>query len=182
MPGDPTATTPPPQHVCVGRLGRAYQLDGGMRLQLERGVAAAALGPADRLFVVGYGLAAVRALRPHGGGLILYLEGVRDREAARALVGAEVHAPAAVLADAAADAARLGDTDAAHVEALVGREVRLGERVIGRVREVRPSGGNPLLVVDAGTREVLLPLAAPYVRAGPSDIQLVDPPDGLLGP
>lgn len=176
MSGDPTATTPPPKHVRVGRIGRAYQLAGGLRLRLEPGVPPHALRAAERLFVIGYGLASVRELRLRPAGPVLYLEGVRDRGAARALTGADVHAPEAVLT------AVIASPDAEARRTPVGQQVRCGDRLIGRVTDVRPAGGNPLLVVDAGGREVLLPLAAPYVQADGSVVRLIDPPEGLLEP
>ncbi|HKI56274.1 MAG TPA: hypothetical protein VKB31_03915 [Trueperaceae bacterium] len=179
MPGDPTATTPPPQHVLVGRLGRTYQLEGGLRLQLAAGGGPAAVRAGARVFVVGYGPAAVREVRPLAGSPVLYLEGVRDRDSARALTGAEVYLP-----DSAVVASEQGPATAATAQPdLAGAEVRLGDRVIGRVREVRAAGANPLLVVEgADGSELLLPLAAPYVQVAAGRVRLVDPPAGLLAP
>lgn len=171
MPGDPTATTPPRGFVRVGHLGRAYQLEGGIRLRLSDPHARPSLISGGRLFVVGHGAAAVRAVRLVGNAPVLYLEGVRDRDAARALTGAEVFVP---------EAAAAASPDAA--QQLLGAEVHLGTDVIGTVCEVRPAHGNTLLVVDLAGVELLLPLAAPYLRVETGRVLLVDPPDGLLPP
>ncbi len=171
MPGDPTAVTPPRGYQRIGRLGRAYQLEGGIRLQPSDPHARPSLSPGGRLFVVGFGAARLRAVRRLGGAQVMYLEGVRDRDAARALVGAEVFAPAAAGA-ASSDAA----------QRLLGAEVRMGGAVIGSVREVRPAHGNTLLVVDVAGDELLLPLAAPYVHVEAGAVLLIDPPEGLLPP
>ncbi len=210
MPGDPTATTPPPSHRYVGRLGRAYQLEGGIHLRLEDAGRAATVKAAlettlqsgGELFVVGYGAATLREVRFQGSVPVLYLRGVRDRDAARALTGSELYLTEGCLAKeylagasddrgAGASAAPTAGAEAPALEDLPGAEVRLQGRALGRVREVRASGPNPLLVVDAGAGELLLPLNAPYVRPGylrtePGTltpvVTLEDPPAGLLEP
>lgn len=172
MPGDPTATIPPEGHVKVGLLGRSFQLEGGIRLHPASPAAAHALDEVERVFVVGFGAVSLRRVRRVGGGPVLYLEGVRDREAARQLTGADVFVPSSALPDAAREGSA----------ALEGAEVHCEGRVVGRVREVRADGSNPLLVITTPAGEVLVPLAAPYVLARPERIELVDPPAGLLDP
>jgi len=158
--------------VKVGLLGRAFQLEGGVRLQPASPAGPLALGQVERVFVVGFGLVALRKVRSVGGSTVLYLEGVRDREAARRLTGAEVFVPASALPDTAAGGP----------SALEGAEVDCRGRVVGRVREVRAVSGNPLLVIATPAGDVLVPLAAPYVVAHAERVELVDPPEGLLDP
>ncbi|MEJ2292369.1 MAG: ribosome maturation factor RimM [Deinococcales bacterium] len=156
-------------------LGRPFQLEGGLRLSWTGAAEPPALDHVERVFVVGFGPAQLRAVRHHGEALLLYLEGVRDREAARRLTGAEVFVPAAALG--ASGEAHPG---APAADALVGAPVFVDGREVGRVREVRGAAANPLLAVDTPAGEVLLPLTAPYVVAAPGRVELVDPPEGLL--
>lgn len=175
MPGDPTAFTPPADHVRIGRIGRAFQLDGGLRLHLAGPTGPDALDGVERVFVTGLGPAAVRGLRLHAGQAVLYLEGVRDREAARRLAGAELFVARSALSR--------GEGPAAAVpEALVGAQVVLEGASVGRVRDVLGPPANPLAAVEVAGGEILLPLGAPYVRCGEGRIDLVDPPEGLLEP
>ncbi len=173
MPGDPTATIPPEGHVKIGLLGRVFQLEGGIRLHSTASVGPLALDQVERVFVVGFGPASLRKVRHVGGGLVLYLQGVRDREAAQRLTGAEVFVLSSALPE---------DTAEDPAMALEGADVHCEGRVVGRVREVRSDSSNPLLVIATPAGEVLVPLAAPYVVARSEGIELVDPPEGLLDP
>jgi 16S rRNA processing protein RimM len=123
------------------------------------------------VFVTGYGPASIRHIRRHGDAVLLYLQGVRDREGAQRLTGAEVFAPSSALPDDADDAG-----------ALTGAEVVQLGRTVGRVREVRHNAVNPLLAIVTAGGEVLVPLNAPYVVARAGRVELVDPPEGLLDP
>lgn len=177
MSRDPTARTPPTGFVLLGRIGKPFQLVGGMRFQAVTEVAnEAALGAAE-LFVTGIGLVRVRQARDVAGTPVLYLEGVRDREAAQAAVHAEVWADPRSLAPAVREdlaAAAAGDP-------LAGVVVQLDGRRVGEVVESFLGGANDVVEVllDAGGT-VLLPLAAPYVRLEDDGIHLDDPPVGLL--
>jgi len=158
--------------VKLGLLGRPFQLQGGVRLYPAGPEGPLALDRVERLFVVGFGPATLRDVRVVGGGAVLYVQGVRDREAARQLTGAAVFVPASALPAAGAD-------DPA---ALEGVEVLQEARVVGHVREVRTGGANPLLVIVTPAGEALVPLVAPYVVVGGGHVELVDPPEGLLDP
>lgn len=171
MPGDPTATIPPEGYIKIGLLGRAFQLEGGVRLHPGPAAGPLALERVERVFVTGYGPASIRQVRRHGDAVLLYLQGVRDREGAQRLTGAEVFAPSSALPDDADDAG-----------ALTGAEVVQLGRAVGRVREVRHNAVNPLLVIVTVGGEVLVPLNAPYVVAQAGRVELVDPPEGLLDP
>ena len=93
-------------------------------------------------------------------------EGVEDRTAAEALLGAVL---------TAAPLAAPGD-DELWVHELVGAEVRdRSGRVLGRVRAVEPNPAHDLLVLDDGT---LVP--AVFVVEHTPGVVVVDPPQGLL--
>lgn len=170
MPGDPTAITPPRGFVRIGLLGRPYQLQGGLHLTWLEEPVLRALDHVERVFVVGHGLVALQRARTHGPGTVLYLAGVRDREAAGRLTGAEVYVASSDLPPDAADSPR----------SPVGLELVTGGRVVGRVAAVRRIASNPLLVVATAAGEILVPLAAPYVAVREDRVELIDPPADLL--
>lgn len=177
MSRDPTARTAPAGHVRLGRIGKPFQLEGGIRFQADADAAEAAARVVAEVFVTGLGVVRVRRARDVSGTLVLYLEGVRDRDAAQALVHAEVWADPSGLEQDLVDALAL----AAEGEPLAGLVVRLDGVRVGQVHASFLGGANDLVEVrlDAGGT-VLIPLAAPYVRLGDDAIDLVDPPAGLL--
>lgn len=179
MSRDPTARTAPAGYVRLGRIGKPFQLEGGIRFQPDADAAEEAARVAAEVFVTGIGVVRVRRARDVSGTLVLYLESVRDRDAAQALVHAEVWANEAELRADIAEALAL----AAEGEPLAGVVVRLGGARVGQVSASFLGGANDLVEVrlDAGGT-VLIPLAAPYVRLGNDGIDLVEPPAGLLEP
>jgi 16S rRNA processing protein RimM len=148
-------------------------------MRLSWTVTAGPLAPDEigRVFVVGLGSVQVRALRRHGATWLVYLQGVRDRETARTLTGAEVFVPAADLVHD-----REAQAGAPAREALAGAPVIADGHEVGRVREIRGAAANPLLAVATEAGEILLPLTAPYVVVAEGRVELVDPPEGLLDP
>lgn len=186
---------PPSGYVRIGRLGRSFQLSGGVRLHLdnpdllatpadddidtvERDPAGDALLDAlGRLFVPGLGDTRLRDHESVSGSTIVYLEGVRDRTIARNLVNAEVWAdlsdvPATVVEELTAPTEE---------ESLVGLDVRVDGDLIGTVGTAHLGGSNDYVEVALATGgAVLLPLAAPYVTVSEAGIEVTDPPPGLL--
>lgn len=192
---DPTAVTAPPDYVKIGRLGRTFQLEGALRVQLDEAVSYSgedgqepvgerAVQAAGQLFVTGLGEARVRQLYYSGGSLLVKLEGVRDRTAAQALVNANLWLdPSRLSPDLAQE---LLDEVAAgsNEERLIGEPVLLDGRQIGTVSAAMLDSPNPVLEVtleDGGTKS-LIPLQAPYVQLTDEGVELTDPPAGLLGP
>ena len=95
---------------------------------------------------------------PHKGRLVLKFRGVDSIAAAEALAGCELQIPQQERGELAPGAVYVSD--------LVGCVVSdaATAAVIGRVEEVQFGAGEaPLLVVRAGGREQLLPLAAEFV-------------------
>jgi 16S rRNA processing protein RimM len=101
--------------------------------------------------------AKVLTSRTHKGRVLLQMKGVADRTAAEALRGGFFK----VEED---DLAPLPEGRYYHFQ-LVGLEVftESGER-LGDVKEVVPTGGNLVLIVHDGVREVLLPFIDDVVR------------------
>jgi|SRR5690606_36292431 ribosomal 30S subunit maturation factor RimM len=175
------AVSPPAGYVRVGRLGRSFKLDGGVRLlveaPLEDDELAAILDGAPKMFVPGLGPTRLRRAEERSGALVVHLEGVRDRETARALVNAEVWVdPAGLPLDLAGRVA-----EPTMEEELEGLPVLLDGARVGVVTAAFLDIANPYVEValDAGGA-ALVPLVAPYVSLTAEALELLDPPAGLL--
>lgn len=176
------ATHPPEDAFQLATLGKAFQLEGGLRIYPLGDAEAAALEDLARrsaeVFVESLGARRMRQLRQHGSQLIVYFEGVRSREAARSLANAGVYVELEALPEP--------PEGLAYVDALIGVPLLLGDEAIGEVVDVIDAGGQDLLVVSehreggASGREWLLPLQAPYLVFDGERVTLVDPPEGLL--
>lgn len=175
MAGDPTARQAPQGTTRIGRLGRSFQLEGGLHFRALGGAEEAVLDALDELFVIGLGLVKLRDVRWPGGAPVVYLAGVRDRTTAKALTNADVYADTSAV-----EAARATDPEAILERDLIGLPVTLAGEPVGMVEEIMVGGNNDLLVVETPTGQVLLPLTAPYVRVLATSVELVDPPAGLL--
>ncbi|HET8984206.1 MAG TPA: hypothetical protein VFN03_00480, partial [Trueperaceae bacterium] len=139
--------------------------------------AGALLDALGRLFVPGLGDTKLRDHETVSGSTIVYLEGVRDRTAARNLVNAEVWADAG---EVPAEVVEVLTAPTAE-EGLVGLPVTVDGDHFGTVGTAHLGGANDYVeVVRAAGGAVLLPLTAPYVTVSESGIDLRDPPPGLL--
>lgn len=185
---------PPVGYVRIGRLGKSFQLSGGVRLRLDNVEQLQSQYPAaeasrsrttedmlldslGRLFVPGLGETRLRDYEFVSGATVVYLEGVRDRTVARSLVNAEVWAaqadvPAALVEELTAPSPE---------EALVGLDVTVDGARVGKVSAAHLGGANDYIeaVLDSGAT-ALIPLTAPYVTLSEAGVALVDAPPGLL--
>lgn len=202
---DPTASQAPDRYLKIGRLGRTFQLDGALRMLLDEAVSydyedgtasvgERAMEAAGQLFVVGVGNARVRQLYVSGGSLLIKLEGVRDRNAAQALVNATIWVDPERLPEELASELAEELAAGSNEERLVGQPVLLNGQRVGAVSAAQLDGPNPVLEVtleasavgdDPGTpgarpNRSLVPLQAPYVALTESGVELTDPPEGLL--
>jgi 16S rRNA processing protein RimM len=101
------------------------------------------------------------------------IEGVADRTAAEALVGAEVLAPREDLGDPGEGRHFWADLEGLPVVTAAGDAV-------GKVTGLYETGGVDVLVVTGERGEKLVPLA-PYVEVDREGRRIVvDPPEGLL--
>jgi len=118
----------------------------------------------------------VASAGPHGRGLVLLgIEGVADRNAAEALVGARVLVRRAELPAPAADEFYYHDLVGCRVETTDGR-------ALGAITATFSTGLNDVWVVRDGAREHLIPVIADVVRAidAPAGRVVIDPLPGLL--
>ena len=159
--------------VRIGKVVRAIGLQGLLGVAGSQG----ALGKLRRV-ALGRpgeepGLHRVVEARRQGRLWAVRVEGVPDRSAAEALVGAEVWALREDLGEAGEGRYFWADLEGLPVVTGTGE-------VVGKVTGLVETGGVDVLVVDGSRGERLVPLA-PYVRV---DLEVgrivVDPPEGLL--
>jgi 16S rRNA processing protein RimM len=172
----------PPARLLAGRVVGAHGLRGRLRIRCDEGGAEGLLGAAHVFLGESEQAARRYEIREARAGrrdeICLGLDGVADRSAAEALRGADVWIDPVELAELPA-----GEYWAFQ---LIGCEVEdAAGRVLGRVREVRSTGAQDLLVVDgAGGTEQLIPAVQSWWRevdlAGRRIV--VELPPGLLDP
>ena len=163
---------PPADFVKLGTLGKTFQLEGGLRFYPLGDAEADAVLTLSELWLTGVGAVDVRRVRPAGQHLIVYLTRALDREAAQRFVNKDVYAAAAALPEP-----EEGDI---YVDELINLPVYLDGSPYGEVKEVLEAGLQDLLVIQASSGEVMVPLQAPYVEVTDDGVYLVDVPEGLL--
>ncbi|KUI28185.1 ribosome maturation factor RimM [Mycobacterium sp. IS-1496] len=170
--------------LVVGRVAKAHGVTGELVVEVRtddpdaRFVPGAQLrgraprGGAERRYVV-------ESVRPHGGRLLLRLDGVADRTAADALRGT------VFLVDSE-DLPPIEDPDEYYDHQLEGLLVRTVDGAdVGRVAEVLHTAAGELLSVNTPEgAEVLVPFVTAIVpRVSLADgLVEIDPPEGLLDP
>jgi len=137
--------------VAIGRVSGVFGVRGWMRVYSYT-------SPRDN--VLGYSpwilrqddserILDVVAGQTHGDGVVVSLDGVHDRDAATALVGAEIFVERAVLGEPGESRFYWAD--------LEGMKVRTGSgAVLGRVEQLFETGANDVMVV-VGSRRHLVP-------------------------
>ncbi|BBZ61419.1 ribosome maturation factor RimM [Mycolicibacterium monacense] len=168
--------------LVIGRVAKAHGVTGELVVEVRtddpdaRFVPGARLrgraprGGAERAFVV-------ESVRPHGGRLLLRLDGVADRTAADALRGT------VFLVDSA-DLPPIEEPDEYYDHQLEGLLVRTVDGVdVGTVAEVLHTAAGELLSVKTPEgAEILVPFVTAIVpRVSLADgLVEIDPPEGLL--
>ena len=166
--------------LVVGRVVKAHGITGEVvvdvhtddpEIRFARGTSlrARSKGGAERRFTVD-------SSRPHGGRLLVRLDGVADRNGADALRGT------LFLVDSS-DLPPIEDPDEFYDHQLEGLKVRTTAGVdVGTVAEVLHTAAGELLSVRSGDREVLVPFVGAIVTSVSLADQVIeiDPPEGLL--
>ncbi len=158
--------------VRIGKVVRAVGLKGHLGVAGTDG----ALGELERITLRRGEAEETKRIveaRPQGRVWAIQVEGVSDRTAAEALVGAEVLAPRDELGEAGEGRHLWADLEGLEVVTVTGE-------VVGRVTGLYETGGVDVLVVKGALGEKLVPLA-PYVAVDREARRIVvDPPEGLL--
>lgn len=172
---DPTARTAPPEYVYIGRCGRAFQVAGAFRLQLDA-PAEDYLQLGSPLFITGLGRCEIRELKLSNGRLSIAVTGVRNRTQATALLHEHVY-----LSTEGWDEADVQFLAADIDDELLGLPITLNGKEIGAISATHFTEAYDYIeaTLTAGST-VLLPLEAPYVQLTESALELTDPPAGLL--
>jgi 16S rRNA processing protein RimM len=168
-PTDPL--TPPDDHVFLGRLGKTFGLEGGIRFRAAGEAEEAALKELESVFIAGLGEKRLKELRAVSGQPVVYLAGVLGVESAKALVNLEVFAPRESLPEPEEGEFYLDD--------LIGLPVTVDGAPFGEVKDVLDAGMQDVLVVEHDEREFLVPLQADYVDLEEDAVSIVAPPEGL---
>jgi 16S rRNA processing protein RimM len=162
----------PNDYVQLGRLGKTFQLQGGLRFYGLGEAEEEALLGLKRVFLRGVGETDIRDVREVGGGIVVYLTKALTVEAAKLLTNLEVYAPKDALPEP--------DDDNFYLDELVGLDVWLGNEPFGKVKEIQNAGLQDLLIIKVSKGEVVLPFPAPYVRVEEDGVWLENVPEGLL--
>jgi 16S rRNA processing protein RimM len=166
----------------VGRIVKPHGIRGELTVDVRTDSADVRFAVGSVVFVTARDGSVVRSLtvaaaRPHTGRLLVTFAGVEGRDAADALRGAVLCAPAD-------DVPATGDPDEFYDHQLEGLAVQtVTGTAVGTVREVVHSAGSDLLVIDReGGGEALVPFVREIVPEVdvPGGRIVVDPPPGLL--
>jgi 16S rRNA processing protein RimM len=161
--------------VRIGKIVRAVGLEGWVGVAGSEG----ALGSLERVSLAKPGerpaVRSVVSARAQGRIWAVRIDGVSNRTAAEALVGAEVWAERDELGDAGEGRFFWADLEGLPVVTVAGE-------VVGQVSGLYATGGVDVLVVTGPRGERLVPLA-PYVEVDRAAGRIIiDPPEGLLDP
>ncbi len=159
--------------VRIGKVVRALGLKGHLGVAGTEGALGTLRRVALRRGAAEPDLRPVLEARPQGRLWAVKVEGILDRAAAEAVVGAEVLAVREDLGEAGAGRHWWADLEGLPVVTAAGE-------ALGTVTGLLETGGVDVLVVTGGGPERLVPLA-PYVEVDLAAGRIVvDPPDGLL--
>lgn len=162
----------PANYIKLGRLGKTFQLQGGLRFYGLGEAEEKALSSLKRVFLRGVGETDIRDVREVGGGVVVYLTKALTVEAAKLLTNLEVYAPKDALPET--------DDDNLYLDEVVGQSVWLDGEPFGTVKEIQDAGLQDLLLIKNKKGEVVLPFPAPYVRVEEDGVWLENVPEGLI--
>lgn len=162
----------PNNYIQLGRLGKTFQLQGGLRFYGLGEAEEGAIFELKRVFLRGVGESDIRDVREMAGHIIVYFSRALTVEAAKQLVNREVYADKNALPET--------EDDNLYLDELIGLDVWLDNEPFGKVSEVQNAGLQDLLVIKASNKEIVLPFPAPYVRVEEDGVWLENVPEGLL--
>jgi 16S rRNA processing protein RimM len=154
----------PDNYVQIGRLGKTYQLKGGLRFYSD--LKEKLIFDLEHVFIDGLGETDIRELRQVGPDSVVYLTRALSVEAAKPLVNRLVYAEASSLTETL-------------VHDCIGFPVFLEGQPWGNVVDIQ-EGLQDVLIIDVKSRDILIPLEAPYVRIAKDAVYLEDVPEGLI--
>ena len=173
----------PPRHLVVGHLNKAHGIKGEVfvwpltdhpRSTFAPGVVLF-LGDGEGLVLPELPTRRIQSSRPYRRGFLVRFEGVRDRNAAKALADRYV-------LRAVDDVADLEEGEVFYHDLLGMKVVTVDGARVGEVTEVYELRPADLLEVKDGERSILVPYVSPTVHSVSVDDQriVLDAPEGLL--
>ena len=162
---------PPDGHVVVGRVAGAWGIRGDVKVQPQTDFPDR-FAAGTKLFVNGAPDSVVSS-RPHRAGLVVRLEGVRDRTKAESLRNA-------LLTVRETDIAPLPDGSYYHFELIDMQVVSEDGETLGAIAEILDTSANDVYVVRGESgRDMLIPAIREFVldvdvEAGLMTVRLVD--------
>jgi len=164
--------------AVVGRIARAHGIRGQVIVNPETDFPEERFKPGATLYTERGGAVTPVTLttaRFHNGRPVIGLEGVETMNDAETYAGVELRVPRESLAELPAGTFYHHDLVGCRVVTRAGEDVGVVESVEGTL-------GGSRLIVDGGTKEILIPLANEICRtidvAGKRIV--IEPPDGLL--
>lgn len=168
----------PTDRVSVGRVITAHGIRGELKVR-SLSDNPVRFSPGARMFAVSPSTVSrdleVRQARPHKGDLLVRFAGVDDRDAAGALVGAELYVREV-------DVPEPPEGSFYHFQLEGCRVIDRGAGELGEVRRVLEDGGGSLLEVEGPRGVVPIPFVEAFVTRVDLDARTIeiDLPDGLI--
>lgn len=159
---------PPKDYLYLGKLGKTFQLAGGLRFYAVASAEADAIFELDEVYIEDTGKTNIREIKELGKNTIIYFSRAFDIDTAKKLVNKGIYAPAELFED-----------ELDFVNNLKKLKVFLNGQEFGKIKEITNSK-NPILVIEHKNNEILIPLDAPFVEIKESGIYLNDLPEGLI--
>lgn len=159
---------PPKNYLPIGKLGKTFQTAGGLRFYGRGKAEEDAIFELEEVFIEGFGKTNIREAKDIGKNIIVYFSRAFNMETAKTLVNRSVWADSKFLAE-----------NLSYIDQATKLNVYLDNENIGKVKEIFDSK-NPIIVVTTNSRDILIPLDAPYVELKNDGIFLNDVPEGLL--
>ncbi|GAB4100287.1 ribosome maturation factor RimM [Sinomonas halotolerans] len=160
----------------VARIGKPHGIRGEVTVQVLTDAPEERFVPGAAFIVepASLGPLTVRAARWNKDILLLAFREVADRNRAEELRGAKLFVESEALED--------GDEDGWYEHELVGLEVQVGGRAVGKVAALQTMPVQDLLIVDTPQGEVLVPFVEEIVPEVDTErgVVVVTPPPGLF--
>lgn len=166
--------------VVVGKVGGTHGIRGAVKI-IARGASFQTLGKGARLFWGPEGTAdtvrelTILEMKPHGRAWLTQFEEIKDREAAKVLVGKDIYLPENQLPPL--------DEGEYYYYQLIGLSVvKMDGSPVGIIAGIIETGSHDVYVIKDREREVLIPAVEEVIRE--IDLEgrrvVIDPPEGLL--
>lgn len=165
------ASQVPDNYLQLGKLGKPFQLTGGLHFYALGSAEASAITALNKVYIDGIGQTDIRDVKLTNKAIIVYFTAALSIEKAKSLVNKIVYADSDLLPDA---------EDDFYLDNLIGLNVYLEEQLIGAVESIMDAGLQDILTISGSQRDFMIPLQASYVSVEENGLYLKDVPEGLI--